>query len=131
MKKTGIILALVLFTLSLVSFALDQEKWIVPDKDKKAKNPMEVSKDNLNEGKELYMQHCKSCHGTKGLGDGPKAKSMKGDLGDFTSATFHSQTDGELFYKTKIGRKDMPAFGKKMSEDDIWLTVIYMRSLKK
>jgi mono/diheme cytochrome c family protein len=56
---------------------------------------------------------------------------MKGDLGDFSSADFHTQTDGELFYKTKVGRADMPSFAKKLSDEEIWLTVHYMRSLKK
>lgn len=105
--------------------------WIVPAKDKALKNPVEASKENLKEAKVLYDMHCKSCHGTRGLGDGTKAKSMKGDLGDFSSATFHTQTDGELFYKTKVGRADMPGYAKKLSDEDIWLTVHYMRSLKK
>jgi mono/diheme cytochrome c family protein len=105
--------------------------WIVPAKYKTMKNPIENSTENLADGKSLYNLHCKSCHGAKGLGDGTKAKSVKGDLGDFSSAAFHSQTDGDLFYKTKIGRADMPGYTKKLSDEDIWLTVIFMRSLKK
>lgn len=101
--------------------------WIVPENFKQLKNPVSA---DLKEGKALYEQHCKSCHGSKGLGDGPKAKNMKGDLGDFSSVKFQSQTDGELFYKTKFGRADMPNF-KKLYDDDIWLVVHYMRSLKK
>jgi mono/diheme cytochrome c family protein len=131
MNKFGIIFMTAIFAITLVSFTVDQDKWVVPEKDKKMKNPVEGSKENLNEAKTLYNLHCKSCHGAKGLGDGPKAKSMKGDLGDFSSADFHTQTDGELFYKTKVGRADMPSFAKKLSDEEIWLTVHYMRSLKK
>ncbi|MBS3993213.1 MAG: cytochrome c [Bacteroidetes bacterium] len=109
---------------------MDQDPWVVPAKDKAIKNPVANNAENLKEAKTIYMQHCKACHGTKGLGDGPKAKSMKGDLGDFSSAKFHAQTDGELFYKTKNGRADMPNF-KKLSDEEIWLSVIYMRELKK
>lgn len=105
--------------------------WIVPAKDKIVKNPTANSKENSAIGKELYSLHCKSCHGSKGLGDGPKAKSMKGDLGDFSSSTFQSQTDGELFYKIKVGRADMPSYAKKLSDEDIWLTIHYLRTLKK
>lgn len=104
--------------------------WIVPIKDKNLKNPTANNKENNTIGKELYSLHCKACHGSKGLGDGPKARNMKGDLGDFSSAIFQSQTDGELFYKTKVGRADMPSFAKKLSDEDIWLTVHYMRALK-
>lgn len=126
MKQVGILFMVAVFAIGLVSFNVAQEPWKVPAKDAAMKNPV---KEDLKEAKTLYMQHCKACHGTKGLGDGPKAKSMKGDLGDFSSAAFHKQTDGELFYKTKNGRADMPNF-KKLSDEDIWLTVHYMRSLK-
>jgi mono/diheme cytochrome c family protein len=105
--------------------------WAVPENYKKMKNPLESDNDNLKEAKTVYDIQCKSCHGSKGLGDGSKAKSMKGDLGDFSSAKFHVQSDGELFYKTKVGRADMPGFSKKLSDEDIWLTVLYIRTLKK
>lgn len=126
MKQLGILFMVAIFAIGLVSFTIDQGPWVVPAKDKAVKNPV---KEDLKEAKTIYMQHCKACHGTKGLGDGPKAKSMKGNLGDFSSADFHKQTDGELFYKTKNGRADMPNF-KKLSDEDIWLAVHYMRSLK-
>jgi mono/diheme cytochrome c family protein len=107
-----------------------QEKWVVPDKYVNMKNPTDPKAD-LNIGKSLYDKHCKSCHGKEGYGDGPKANEMKGDLGDFSSADFHKQTDGELFYKTSFGRDDMPEFTKKMPDDeDRWLIVNYMRTMK-
>ena len=95
------------------------------------KNPVAKSDESVEIGEELYMQHCKSCHGKEGLGDGPKAADQKGDLGDFSDAAFHAQTDGELFYKTKEGRDDMPGFGKKIPDDeDLWSVVNFMRTLK-
>ena len=81
-------------------------------------------------GKALYSKHCKSCHGEEGYGDGTKAADLKGDLGDFSSADFQKQSDGALFYKTKIGREDMPEFSKKLTDEDIWLVVNYTRTLK-
>jgi len=60
-----------------------------------------------------------------------KAKDMKGDLGDFSSKKFQAQTDGALFYKTSFGRNDMPEYTKKVpSNEDRWLIVNYMRTLK-
>lgn len=130
MKTINYLMLIAFVSFTLVSF-VDQDKWIVPAKDKAKKNPVENTKENIAEAKSLYNLHCKSCHGAKGLGDGTKAKSVKGDLGDFSSAAFHEQTDGDLFYKTKVGRADMPGYAKKMSDEEIWLTVIFMRSLKK
>ncbi|MDP3313754.1 cytochrome c [Lutibacter sp.] len=105
--------------------------WKVPSKYVTMKNPID-SKTDAAIGKSLYTKHCKSCHGAKGLGDGPKAAEMKGDLGDFSSAVFQKQTDGELFYKTSFGRDDMPEYTKKIPNDeDRWLIVNYLRTLAK
>jgi mono/diheme cytochrome c family protein len=79
----------------------------------------------------LYNQHCKSCHGTKGKGDGPKSSQLDTECGDFTKATFQAQTDGAIFYKTSEGRKDMPSYKKKIPEaNDMWAVVNYVRTLK-
>ncbi|MEA1786543.1 cytochrome c [Arenibacter sp. GZD96] len=110
-----------------------QEEWVVPAKFKTMKNPTDAKdKENLAIGKALYAKQCASCHGKKGWGDGPKAKEMKGDLGDFSAASTQKQTDGELYYKITEGRDDMPGFTKKIpSEEDRWLVVNYMRTLAK
>ncbi len=37
-------------------------------------------------------------------------------------------TDGELFYKISEGKKPMPVFKTKLSEDDRWALVLLIRS---
>jgi len=37
-------------------------------------------------------------------------------------------TDGELFYKISEGKKPMPVFKTKLSEDDRWHLVLLIRS---
>ena len=108
---------------------LAQEEWVVPAEYVNMENPTDPSVDKQI-GKSLYSQHCKSCHGKEGYGDGPKAKDQKGDLGDFSTAEYQAQTDGELFYKSSFGRDDMPEYTKKMPDnEDRWLIVKYMRTL--
>lgn len=108
------------------------DPWVVPEKYKKMKNPVASDKESISVGKSLYAKHCKSCHGTKGLGDGSKAAQLKTKCGDFSSADFQSQSDGSIFYKTSEGRDDMPSFKKKIPEqEDIWSIVNYIRTLKK
>jgi mono/diheme cytochrome c family protein len=102
--------------------------WPVPDKDKAMKSP----KADAAAGKELWAKHCKSCHGSKGLGDGPKAASLKTFPGDFSSAAFQAGTDGELLYRTDKGRDEMPAYEKKIPDiNDRWALVAFMRTFKK
>ena len=72
-----------------------------------------------------------SCHGKVGLGDGVKARALKTHPGDFSGPAFQNQTDGEHFYKTKFGRDEMPKYEGKLSDDDIWNIVNYMRTFKK
>lgn len=127
--KTLFIVSLISFT--LISFtSVIQDEWVVPEKYENMKNPTDPKVD-LAIGKSLYSKHCKSCHGKEGYGDGPKAEEVDGDLGDFSTSEFQSQSDGALFYKSYIGRNDMPNFEKKIpDEEDAWLIVNYIRTLK-
>ncbi len=117
----------------LQSFSILQEKpkpWEVPTKYEKMKNPTADAPD-LKIGKLLYNKHCKSCHGTKGLGDGPKAKKLDTSAGDF-SKDLKGQSDGALFYKSLIGRDEMPNYEKDIPEaEDMWNIVNYMRTFEK
>ena len=107
------------------------EPWPVPDKYQKMKNPVASDSESLDIGKSLWNQHCKSCHGKEGLGDGSKAAQLDTDAGDFTAPEFQDQSDGAIFYKSLIGREEMPNFEKKIpDEEDMWHLVNFMRTLE-
>lgn len=111
---------------------VQNEPWPVPDNYKNMKNPVASDAESLATAKTLWAKHCKSCHGAKGLGDGPKAAQLKTESGNFSKADVQSQTDGALFYKTTEGRDDMPGYKKKIPDaDDRWALVNYMRTFKK
>ncbi|HEY6503814.1 MAG TPA: cytochrome c [Chitinophagaceae bacterium] len=139
MKKILLITTAFLFVGILVfsvitGFRLLQDKkpWPVPDNFKNMKNRVASNPESIAEGKTLYATHCKSCHGAKGLGDGNKAAQLKTEPGNFSTAEFHSQSDGSLFYKTTEGRDDMPNFKKKLPDaGERWAIVNYMRTFKK
>ena len=116
--------------------AMAQKKpgpWETPAKYKTMKNPVKASDAEATaNGKALYSKHCKSCHGAKGLGDGPKSATLKTSTGDFSSKDFQAFSDGEIFYKTSFGRDEMPAYDKKIPDEaDRWALVNFMRTLKK
>lgn len=117
--------------LSMTAFTSnEQEKWNVPAKYQKMVNPYADAADDEKIGRILYSKHCKSCHGTKGKGDGTKAKSLDTPAGDFTDASFKNQTDGSLYYKTFIGRDEMPSFTKKIADkEEQWLVINYIKGL--
>ncbi len=104
------------------------EPWDVPEEYVNMENPVEADAQSLRLGGMLYKKHCASCHGRNGLGDGPKARTLETFSGDFSSDYYQNQTDGEHFYKTKYGRGEMPGYEGKVSDEDIWHMVNYMRT---
>ncbi len=135
MKKIVVILTMAMGLTSISFTVIDNQQnkpWPVPDNFKNMKNPVANNAESMAEGKKLYTTHCKSCHGTKGLGDGSKAAQLKTEAGDFSKAEFHAQSDGAIFYKSTEGRDDMPSFKKKIPDaDERWSMVNYMKTFKK
>lgn len=126
--------SLTMAALVFMSFTVQQTQpkpWPVPAEYKNMKNPVKADAESIALGKTLYTKNCASCHGKTGLGDGPKARMLETFSGDFSGAYYHNQTDGEHFYKTKFGRDEMPAYDKKIADEDIWHMVNYMRTFKK
>lgn len=114
-----------------ISLVAQPKPWVVPANFKTMKNPVAVGDASTKAGLVLYTKNCASCHGKAGLGDGVKARSLKDFPGDFSKADFQKQSDGDLFYKTKSGRGEMPKYEGKLTDDDIWNVVNYMRTFKK
>ena len=72
-------------------------------------------------GSDMYLAYCASCHGTKGLGDGPVAAHLKNAVPDLTTLAKQSKgifpaqrvaqvIQGEVGVKTH-GVQDMPVWG--------------------
>ena len=131
-KQLFIISAILIGSFALVSMTMlnagFQEPWEVPAKYEKMENPYADAADDEKIGRILYSKHCKSCHGTKGKGDGPKADDLDTEIGDFSEDAFKEQSDGALYYKVLIGRDDMPSFQKKIADkQDQWMLVNYIK----
>ena len=113
-----------------ISNASTQETWEVPAKYRNMKNPVVADASSVKMGEMLYNKNCASCHGKEGLGDGVKARTLDTFPGDLSGASYQDQADGEHFFKTKFGHGEMPAFNKKISDENGWNLVNYMRTFK-
>ena len=123
----GMLLA---FSFSTMTRAQTAGGWNIPAKFKATKNPVTVSKESVADGKDLFSKHCKSCHGAKGLGDGPKAATLDVSCSDFSTKKFQAQADGEIFFQISEGKGKMPSFKKTVPEDNSrWAIVNYIRTL--
>ena len=119
---------LLLLSISLVA---QPKPWVVPANFKSMKNPVAKSDASDKAGLAVFTKNCAACHGKTGLGDGVKARALKNFPGDFSKADFQGLADGEIFFKTKTGRDEMPKYEGKLADDDIWNVVNYLRTLKK
>jgi mono/diheme cytochrome c family protein len=136
MKTKFQIATLLVVTLIFVSanIAMAQKAggpWTVPAKYKSMKSTVKAGDPSINTvGKDLFAKHCKSCHGAKGLGDGPKSASLKTLVPSFADKKFKAQADGDIYYQTFVGRDEMPNFEKKIiDEADRWALVNYIKGL--
>ena len=130
MKKLSAVMllsAMAVFLLSMISVEY-QTPWEVPAKYKTMENPTSGDDESIQAGTMLYKKHCASCHGKAGKGDGVKARQLETFPGDMSSEAFKSQTDGEIFYKSKFGRDEMPSYENKVEDEDIWHMVNYMKT---
>lgn len=106
--------------------------WSATEAAKRLKNPDPPTADALAAGKQIYTDHCRSCHGEKGDGKGEKAAELSVAPGDFTDGPkMQHLTDGELFWQVTRGRLPMPAFADKLSDEQRWRVVDYIRTFAK
>lgn len=121
---------LAIIGISLVYSVYQQNKpWIVPEEFKSLKNPLVPSESNLNSARQLYREECAQCHGDYGKGDGPQARTHKPLPADLTDASrMANVTDGEIFYQITEGRRPMPSFKNRMTQDQRWQLVLLLRS---
>ena len=85
------------------------------------------------DGKALYTQHCQSCHGPKGLGDGPNAAALDGKPGNLASPNYKVGESDKAVLKVIVdGVRGTPmeAFGQKLSQAECKALVAYCKKLR-
>lgn len=90
---------------------------------------------HASDGGELWMKHCKKCHGEEGKGDTPMGKRFS--VPDYTDPAVQEAMTDEAIRASIIdgktnedGKMVMLAFGKRLSDEDVEALVAYVRSLK-
>jgi len=130
----GLLAAAFAFLIGAIVFALLQE----------GKSPADPgNSEQVTRGKAVYVQHCAACHGARLEGQ-PNWREklptgrMPGPPHDASGHTWH-HPDGVLFGITKYGlvpgkyappkyESDMPAFGDRLTDEEIWVVLAYIKS---
>jgi mono/diheme cytochrome c family protein len=111
--------------------------WELPADADKTKNPVEATAESIEKGKTLYLErtkgNCIFCHGETGAGNEANLARLRRKPADLSNKErMSTRTDGELFWKISKGINGiMPAGEKRMSEEERWHVVNYVRTLAK
>jgi len=125
--------ALVLGCIGLVSSAIGAQNPGGSAEAKKLKNAVASSPASIAAGKATFQKNCRFCHGADAKGNGPMAPegTHPSDLTD--DKWDRGSTDGELFAVIRDGagpKFDMKGYKSKMTEQEMWNVVNYIRSLQ-
>lgn len=111
--------------------------WELPADADKTKNPTAATPESIAKGKELYLErtkgNCVFCHGETGAGNEANLPRLRRKPADLTNKErMTAMTDGEVFWKITKGITGiMPAGETRMSEEERWHVVNYVRTLAK
>ena len=95
-----------------------------PTKVPSPSNPYSEDEAAFVEGRQLFVRfNCSGCHGGRaGGGMGPSLRDIDWIYGN---------ADGQIFDSIDRGRANgMPAWGRRLSQDQIWRLVSYLKTLR-
>lgn len=81
------------------------------------------------EGATIFNEQCVGCHGQDGRAQTDMGKKV--NAADLTGATVQQMSASQLAKTVKNGKGKMPAFGDKLSDDDIQAVVAYVQQIGK
>ena len=96
-------------------------------------NPFLPDESSLKIGQQVFTENCAVCHGEAGRGNGPAAAGLSLKPPDYGNGHLDIHTDGDIFYWIQNGISQgspMPAFKDKLTDDQIWNVVNYVRRLR-
>lgn len=88
---------------------------------------------DIGEGRRLYDQHCASCHGARGMGDGPGAMGLNPPppaLGDATAMA--DRTPALMYNVVSVGVAGtaMTGWAAQLTPDQRWNVISYLHTLR-
>jgi mono/diheme cytochrome c family protein len=85
----------------------------------------------LQEGKELYVERCLTCHGCSGNGLGSYAGTLTITPANFKQEPFRSMPDDQWFWHVSEGVQGsvMPPWKESLTEDQRWKIIRYVQQV--
>jgi mono/diheme cytochrome c family protein len=93
--------------------------------------PVEVNAALLKKGGERFQIYCQPCHGALGDGNG-----ITKQYGMIATPSYHddrirNMPEGEIFNTITHGKNTMSSYADKLSPDERWAVIAYVRALQR
>jgi mono/diheme cytochrome c family protein len=95
-----------------------------------ASNPLPVNELVMARGRERYAITCLVCHSPVGDGNSVTKKFGMAIVANLHDRRIVEMSDGELFNVITFGRNNMGPYGDKISPEDRWAIIHYLRALQ-
>ena len=103
-------------------------------------NPYGANAEALAQGERMFEVYCQTCHGVNGQG-GAEVMRNEPDVGirrfpvpapmlSGANAVSPGRTDGYIYLTIRNGGALMPGYKQAMSDQEMWATVAYLRTLE-
>jgi mono/diheme cytochrome c family protein len=96
-------------------------------------NPVPITRNSMNRGRDMYMTYCVTCHGERGLGNGYIVGEGKFSRPpSLTSRKLRTKsTDGDIYHIISRGQNLMPSYKNQLTPMERWAVVNYVRALQR
>ena len=99
---------------------------------KKVRNPLLATSENIAEGRQTFSYYCVVCHGLDGQNTGvPFAEKMSPPVANLAMQDIQNYTDGQLHWiiQNGIRMSGMPGWSGLLEDTEMWQIVRYIRHL--
>lgn len=114
--------------------ATSLERPAVPVEYAEKSNPFGSDTTVIEAGRTIYKQNCVTCHGERGMGDGPAAGGLNPKPQPL-AANQEGLEDAYLYWRISEGglrapfSSSMPSWKAILGEDEIWQLISYLRTM--
>ncbi len=96
-----------------------------------SRNPFPPDAESLRMGAKVYADTCLACHGETGLGDGRAGVDLDPPPGNLVvHVPLHSDAELYQFVSEGVPGTAMAALGERLTDDEIWHVVNYIRTFE-
>jgi cytochrome c553 len=94
------------------------------------KNPIKNTGLHTEKGKELFLQFCIQCHGSKGMGDGKLIQIDKYPPPPPFNGALKNLEEGKMFHSLHYGKNLMPSHATQLTKEERWKIVLHIQELQ-